>query len=308
MHCYRGCRNGRIGACRPLPLRPSEVNLFGKSQGVIDLHAEISNGAFELGVSQEELDRTKVAGLPVDHRYLGSPQRMCAVGGRVEADRTYPALNQPCVLPGRQSLRRCKAAVKQEVRTRQAMLLDQIANRRPGLVGDFELDRPPGLLLHNGSPILDRSSDGHILHPKSNEVTPSQLAVDPEIEEGEFTNLPRHLEPNADGHDLFHLEGGFLTGELPARNSASPTAGANRGLVNDFKCHRREPSAHPPAPCRRGRHARLAQLHIRMTSIDSVGRSWARCHARESGTEVAICIALGSKLLGQVTLPTNRVV
>jgi hypothetical protein len=96
------------------------------------------------------------------------------------------------------------------------VLLDQIANRRPGLVGDLELHWPPGLLLHNGSPVLDRSSDGHILHPKSHEVTPSQLAVDPEIEEGEFANLPSHLEPNADCHDLFHLEGGFLPGEFSA--------------------------------------------------------------------------------------------
>ena len=80
--------------------------------------------------------------------------------------------------------------MKQEVRTGQAVLLDQIANSRPSLVGDLELDWPPGLLLDNGGPILDRSSDGHILHPKSNEVTPSELAVDPEIEEGEFTNLP----------------------------------------------------------------------------------------------------------------------
>lgn len=37
-------------------MKPSEVDLFGKSQGVIDLHAQITNGAFELGVSQQELD------------------------------------------------------------------------------------------------------------------------------------------------------------------------------------------------------------------------------------------------------------
>jgi hypothetical protein len=90
------------------------------------------------------------------------------------------------------------------------VLLDQIANRRPGLVGDLELHWPPGLLLHNGGPVLDRSSGDHILHPKSDEVTPSEFAVDPEIEEGEFANLPRHLEPNADGHVLLHLEGWLL--------------------------------------------------------------------------------------------------
>ena len=54
------------------------------------------------------------------------------------------------------------------------------------------------------------------------------------------------------GHDLFQLEGGFLAGEFPARSNASPTAGANRRFGTEFKYHRREPSAHPPAPCRRG--------------------------------------------------------
>jgi hypothetical protein len=100
--------------------------------------------------------------------------------------------------------------VEQEVGIRQAVLLDQIANRRPGLVGDLEAHWPPGFLLHNGSPVLDRSSDGHVLRLKSNEVIPSKLAIDPEIEEGEFTNLPRHLEPNANDHDLLHLEGWLL--------------------------------------------------------------------------------------------------
>lgn len=55
------------------PLGSSEVDLLGQRQGVIDLHAEISNRAFELGVSQEELHGAEVTGLPVDHRHLGSP-------------------------------------------------------------------------------------------------------------------------------------------------------------------------------------------------------------------------------------------
>jgi hypothetical protein len=142
--------------------------------------------------------------------------------------------------------------VEKEVRTRQAVLLDQIANRRPCLVGDLELDWPPGLLLHNGSPVLDRSSDGHIFHPKSDEITPSEFAVDAQIEEGEFANLPCHLEPDPDGHDLLHLEGWLLAGEFSARNNASATARATGSFMSEFKCHRREPSAHPPAPCRRG--------------------------------------------------------
>ena len=35
---------------------PSEVELLGDAQGVINLDAEITNGAFELPVTEEELD------------------------------------------------------------------------------------------------------------------------------------------------------------------------------------------------------------------------------------------------------------
>lgn len=73
VHCSQDFGNGLSGARRPLPLSPSKVNLLGKRQGVIDLHTEVANGAFELGVSQKELNRAQVAGLPVDHRHLGSP-------------------------------------------------------------------------------------------------------------------------------------------------------------------------------------------------------------------------------------------
>jgi hypothetical protein len=52
------------------------------------------------------------------------------------------------------------------------VLLDQIANRRTGLVGNLELHWPPGLLLHNGGPILDRASDGHVLHGHRHRLLP----------------------------------------------------------------------------------------------------------------------------------------
>jgi hypothetical protein len=36
--------------------RRSEVNLLGNIQGVVHLNSEISDGAFQLGVSEEKLD------------------------------------------------------------------------------------------------------------------------------------------------------------------------------------------------------------------------------------------------------------
>ena len=44
----------------------SDINLFHYSQGVIDLDAEISDRAFDLGVAEQKLDSPKVACAPVN--------------------------------------------------------------------------------------------------------------------------------------------------------------------------------------------------------------------------------------------------
>jgi hypothetical protein len=44
----------------------SDINLFHYSQGVIDLDAEISDRAFDLGMPEQELDGPKVARPSID--------------------------------------------------------------------------------------------------------------------------------------------------------------------------------------------------------------------------------------------------
>jgi len=58
--------------------RQSEINLFGNIQGVVDLNSEISDGAFQFGVSEEKLDCTQVAGLPINLSSLRAVRRVRA--------------------------------------------------------------------------------------------------------------------------------------------------------------------------------------------------------------------------------------
>ena len=44
----------------------SDVNLFRYCQGVIDFDAQIPDGAFNLGMTEQELDGSQVARPPVD--------------------------------------------------------------------------------------------------------------------------------------------------------------------------------------------------------------------------------------------------
>ena len=70
------------------PPRPSDVDRFSDAQGVFEFDAQISNRAVHLRVTEQELHRAQIAGLSVDLRRLGAPQRVRAVplGSRPIAD------------------------------------------------------------------------------------------------------------------------------------------------------------------------------------------------------------------------------
>lgn len=52
----------------------SEIDALRNSEGVIDLNAQITHGAFKLGVPQQELNGSQVTGLPIDQRRFGATQ------------------------------------------------------------------------------------------------------------------------------------------------------------------------------------------------------------------------------------------
>ena len=60
-------------------VKPSEINLFGYIQGVVYLNSEISDGAFQLGVTEEKLDCTQVTSLPINLGSLRAAHRVRAV-------------------------------------------------------------------------------------------------------------------------------------------------------------------------------------------------------------------------------------
>lgn len=54
----------------------SDVDLFSDSQRIVDLDAEVSDGAFDLRMPQKQLDGAQVAGLLIDQRGFGATDRM----------------------------------------------------------------------------------------------------------------------------------------------------------------------------------------------------------------------------------------
>jgi len=62
----------------------SELDLLGEGEGVLDLDAEIRDGALDLGVDEQKLDGAQIAGALVDLGRLGAPERMRAVARGIE--------------------------------------------------------------------------------------------------------------------------------------------------------------------------------------------------------------------------------
>jgi hypothetical protein len=58
--------------------RPSDVDLLGDGERVIDLEAKVPDRALHLGMAEEQLNRAEVPGSPIDQGRLGSTQRVSA--------------------------------------------------------------------------------------------------------------------------------------------------------------------------------------------------------------------------------------
>ena len=77
----------------------SDIDLFRYGQGIIDLDAEVSDGAFDLGVAEQELDSPQIACASIDQGRLCPPEGMRSEDLWVQSDAGSPFGHKPRVLP-----------------------------------------------------------------------------------------------------------------------------------------------------------------------------------------------------------------
>src|SRR5438477_9990932 len=96
---------------------PLHFRLFGHLECVIDPDAEVSNGALELRMTEQELHCTQILRAAKDQRGFRASQCMGSIRGGVEADLPHPPADDPRVLPCRQMRRGMQAARRSEEHT-----------------------------------------------------------------------------------------------------------------------------------------------------------------------------------------------
>ena len=83
---------------------------------------------------------------------------------------------------------------------------DPLTDCLGGWLSYLELDWPRGLLLHHGGARRHVFTMPNVAHPHLDQVAGSQLAFQPKIEHGEFTDPILKLEADAYGPNLFQFE------------------------------------------------------------------------------------------------------
>jgi hypothetical protein len=111
----------------------SDVDLFCYCNGIIDLDAKISDGALNLGVPQQQLDRPQIACSPIDQGRFRAPERMCSEQARIQANAGRPGRDQPSVLASTKVGHRASSAGKNVSARRLAggsqIIVDSLSRR-----------------------------------------------------------------------------------------------------------------------------------------------------------------------------------
>ena len=103
-----------------------DFGLLSNVECVIDFYAEIPHRAFQFGMPQQELDRSKVVSPAIDQRCFRSAHRVRSVGLWIKADGFDPGFHKPRILPGRQVLASTHSAWEQKTGMCLKRLLEEL--------------------------------------------------------------------------------------------------------------------------------------------------------------------------------------
>src|SRR5262252_6521438 len=121
-----------------------------------------------------------------------------------------PGMDDARTLPGREVRLRPEATQEQVLSTSAADLRQPVLNRRSGLLGDFELNRSPRLLLDHGAAVSAPATDADVIDFQADEITVAELAIDRKVEQREVAFEAFQLKPDPNCPDIFRLERAFL--------------------------------------------------------------------------------------------------
>jgi len=125
------------------------LRALGESERILDVHAQVPNGALDLRMAEQDLHGAQVARLLVDDRGLGSSQRVRPVILWPQSDASHPFINEPGILPSANMIGVIDAARKDEFVKRAASAFKPDHDAASGGFEQLKLNRPTCLLLND---------------------------------------------------------------------------------------------------------------------------------------------------------------
>jgi hypothetical protein len=92
---------------------------------------------------------------------------------------------------------------------------DPSRDRFARLLGDLKLHRPLRLLLHDNRASGDMTALHYVVHAKPDQVAPTQLAIDGEVEKRKLSGSMIQLQANPDRPDFLQLQRWLLPSSFP---------------------------------------------------------------------------------------------
>ena len=187
-------------------LTRSNFRALGQLECVLDVNAEIPDGAFDLGMPKKNLDRTQIPGRLVNDRCFGAPKLVRAVILGLKADPGHPLPDQSGVLPSAHVSHVVVPAWENEVVEGATTALKPSEQRLSGRFDQLELDGPFGFLLHDNSAIPYATAGDYVTDAYLDHVATAKLAVDGEVEKGPVAQSAMLVEPETDRPYLLRFE------------------------------------------------------------------------------------------------------
>ena len=190
------------------------MNLFCYRECIVDVDPEIADSALDLGVAQERLNNTQIAGAAIDDGRLGSTRRMRPEEAWVQPNASNPLGDQSSILPRRQVSPVVPAAGKELFPGFLVGDLKVLIDCLAGLLRHLKSNGPARLLLPNCRAIDRMAVRRNVIHFQPNDVAAPELAVDRQIEQREIALPSFELQLAADRPNVFRAQWRLCAGKL----------------------------------------------------------------------------------------------
>ncbi len=176
----------------------SYLGVFSKGKRIFHVNPEIAHYILDLAMAEEDMDGTGVAGRPVNNRCLRAAKRVGAIFASHQTHPCHPLIDKVGILTGAEVPAVIDATRKDIIVHRAAPPFKPRQEAGPGVLKQFELNRPTRFLLHYDCSRSDLSTADKVadLHP--HEVAATELAVDREVEQRPISQAAALIEVESD--------------------------------------------------------------------------------------------------------------